>query len=81
MRSETCFKSKKKVYSFIQHRKNITRATSNSKKKSSLTSLLSAEEEELDEEERDEERRGFLPSLFLTLLLGLDWLLFLLTPP
>ena len=60
--------------------KNITRAISKPKK-STLTTLLSAEEEELDEEERDEERQRFLLSLFLALLLGLDWLPFLLTPP
>ncbi len=60
--------------------KNITRAISKPKK-STLTTLLSAEEEELDEEERDEERWRFLLSLFLPILVGLDWLPFLLTPP
>ena len=50
-------------------------------KSSSLTTLLSAEEEELDEEERDEERWHLLLSLFLAILVGLDWLPFLLTPP
>jgi hypothetical protein len=80
MRSETYFKSKKKVYSFIQHRK-ILQKQLQIQKSSSLTTLLSVEEEELDEEERDEERRRFLLSLFLALLLGLDWFPFLLTPP
>jgi len=60
--------------------KNITRAISKPTK-SILTTLLSAEEEELDEEERDEERWRFLLSLFLPILVGLDWLPFLLTPP
>ena len=64
--------------------KNISRAISKPKK-STLTTLLSVEEEELDEEERneerDEERWRFLLSLFLPILVGLDWLLFLLTPP
>jgi hypothetical protein len=39
------------------------------------------EEEELDEEEQDEEQWRFLLSLFLPILVGLDWLPFLLTPP
>ena len=60
--------------------KNISRAISKPKK-SILTTLLSAEEEELDEEERDEEQWCFLLSLFLPILVGLDWLPFLLTPP
>jgi hypothetical protein len=79
MRSETYFKSKKTVYSFIQHRKVLQKQLQ-IQKYSSLTTLLSAEEEDLDEEERDEERWHFLPSLFLALLLGLEWLPFLLTP-
>jgi hypothetical protein len=60
--------------------KNITRVVSKPKK-STLTTLLSAEEEELDEEERDEERWRFLLSLYLPILVGLDCLTFLLTPP
>jgi hypothetical protein len=80
MRSEAYFKSKKNLYIFIQHR-NILQEQPQNQKSSSLTTLLSAEEEELDEEERDEERWRFLLSLFLAILLGLDWLPFLLTPP
>jgi hypothetical protein len=80
MRSETYFKSKKHLCSFIQHRKILQEQLQN-QKSSSLTTLLSAEEEELDEEERHEERRRFLLSLFLAILLGLNWLPFLLTPP
>jgi len=60
--------------------KNITRAISKPEK-STLTTLLSVEEEELDEEEQDEERWCFLLSLFLPILVGLDWLPFLPTPP
>jgi hypothetical protein len=80
MRSETNLKSKKNLYSFIQHRKILQDQLKN-QKSSSLTTLLSAEEEELNEEEWDEERRCFLLSLFLAILVGLDWLPFLLTPP
>jgi hypothetical protein len=60
--------------------KNITRAISK-QKKSTLTTLLSVEEEDLDEEEWDEERWRFLLSLFLPILVGLDWLPILLSPP
>ena len=60
--------------------KNISRAISKPKI-CTLTTLLSSEEEELDEEERDEERWRYLLSLFLPILVGLDWLPFLLTPP
>ena len=60
--------------------KNITRAISKPKI-STLTTLLSVEEEELDEEEWDEEQWRFLLSLFLPIIVGLDWLPFLLTPP
>jgi hypothetical protein len=42
----------------------------------SLTTLLSTEEEE-----QGEEWLRFLPAVFLALLLGLDWLPFLLIPP
>jgi hypothetical protein len=80
MRSETYFKSKKNFYSFIQHRKILQEHLQN-QKSCSLTTLLSAEEEELNEEEQDEEQQHFLLSLFLAVLLGLDWLPFLLTPP
>jgi hypothetical protein len=80
MRSEAYFKSKIRICIFVQHRKILQDQFQN-QKSSSLTTLLSAEEEELDEEERDEERWCFLLSLFLPILVGLDWLPFLLTPP
>jgi predicted rRNA methylase YqxC with S4 and FtsJ domains len=54
MRSEVYFKSKKKIYIFIQHRKVLQKQLQ-IQKRSSLTTLLSAEEVELDEEEKDEE--------------------------
>jgi len=53
MRSEVYFKSKKKIYIFIQHRKVLQKQLQ-IQKRSSLTTLLSAEEVELDEEEKDE---------------------------
>jgi hypothetical protein len=49
MRSEAYFKSKKKIYTFLQHRK-VLQKQHQIKKSSLLTTLLSAEEEDQDEE-------------------------------